>query len=185
MNEPSANERRYQGGADRLLSPERVSLMEVPRVVGICLEAPAPGSVLDVGTGSGLWAEAFASHGLRASGIDPNPELLARAKALVKGVEFRKGSAEALPYADASFDLVFLGHVLHETDDPLAALREARRVARLRVAVLEWPYREEDRGPPLAHRLEPSRIVSLAQAAGFSSVERLTLSHMELFRLAP
>ena len=34
-----------------------------------------------------------------------------------------------------------LGHVLHETDDPVAALVEARRAARLRVVVLEWPYR--------------------------------------------
>jgi ubiquinone/menaquinone biosynthesis C-methylase UbiE len=157
--------------------------MEVPRVVDLCIAAPACASVLDVGTGTGIWAEAFASRGLRVEGIEPNPELLSAAVSFVMGVDFKKGNAESLPYAAASFDLVFLGHVLHETDDPLAALNEAKRVARLRVAVLEWPYREEDKGPPLAHRLQPERIIALAEKAGFTKIERCALSHMELYRL--
>jgi ubiquinone/menaquinone biosynthesis C-methylase UbiE len=185
VNEASDHEKRYQGAADRLRAPERLVLMEVPRVVELCLAAPGCVSVLDVGTGTGIWAEVFASRGLRAEGIEPNPELLARAVSLVTGVDFKKGSAEALPYAAAAFDLVFLGHVLHETDDPLAALNEARRVARIRVAILEWPYRDEERGPPLAHRLQPERLIALAEQAGFTTIERLALSHMELYRLTP
>jgi methylase of polypeptide subunit release factors len=47
--------------------------MEVPRVVDLCLVAPACASVLDVCTGTGIWAEAFASRGLTAAGIEPNP----------------------------------------------------------------------------------------------------------------
>lgn len=183
-DEPT-HQRRFQGAAEKLRAPEMLALMEVPRVIQLCLESLDATSVLDVGTGTGIWAEAFASRGLRAAGLEPNPELLSGAMALVTGVEFRKGSAEALPYDAASFDLVFLGHVLHETDDPATALKEARRVARRRVAVLEWPYREEDRGPPLGHRLQPSRVVSLAEEAGFTTIERLTLSHMELYRLTP
>jgi ubiquinone/menaquinone biosynthesis C-methylase UbiE len=184
VNQSSGHERRYCAAADRLRAPERLTLMEVPRVVDLCLETLQPASLLDVGTGTGVWAEAFASRGVRVSGVEPNPELLARAVSLVTGVDFQKGTAETLPYASASFDLVFLGHVLHETDDPLAALKEARRVARLRVAVLEWPYREEDRGPPLAHRLQPARVVALSKEAGFTTVERIVLSHMDLYRLA-
>jgi ubiquinone/menaquinone biosynthesis C-methylase UbiE len=184
-HEPAGHEKHFQGAAERLRAPARLALMEVPRVVDLCLAVPGCSSVLDVGTGTGLWAEAFASRGLAAAGVEPNPALLALAVSLVTGVDFRKGSAESLPWAAASFDLVFLGHVLHETDDPLAALTEARRVARVRVAVLEWPYREEDKGPPLAHRLQPDRVVALAEQAGFTQVERLALSHMDLYRLAP
>jgi ubiquinone/menaquinone biosynthesis C-methylase UbiE len=103
----------------------------------------------------------------------------------VPGADLREGIAEKLPFADGSFDLVFLGHVLHETDHPADALSEARRVARLRVAVLEWPYQEEEHGPPLTHRLEPSVILALAKAAGFRAAERLTLSHMDLYRFTP
>ena len=100
------------------------------------------------------------------------------------GADFREGIAESLPFENGSFDLVFLGHVLHETDDPVAALREARRVARLRVAILEWPYRREEHGPPLEHRLRPRRIASLARAAGFTSIERIRMSHMDFYRLS-
>lgn len=183
MHTEPEHERRYRAGADRLRAPDRVALLEVPRVVGRCTEGLSIASVLDVGTGTGIFAEAFAAAAKRVEGIDPNTELLARARTLVPGVTFIEGTAESLPFADASFDLVFLGHVLHETDHPGDALSEARRVARLRVAVLEWPYRSEERGPPLAHRLEPAAITALAKAAGFRKIERLTLSHMELYRL--
>ncbi len=190
MTEPgvkpeSSHERRYHGGPDRLRSPQRIALLEAPRVVALCSEGLRVGSVLDVGTGTGVFAEAFANGTRRVTGIDPDVELLTRARSLVPGVEFMEGIAEKLSFADGSFDLVFLGHVLHETDHPAAALSEARRVARLMVAVLEWPYREEEHGPSLAHRLEPSAILALAKDAGFTSIERLTLSHMDLYRLAP
>jgi ubiquinone/menaquinone biosynthesis C-methylase UbiE len=178
------HERRYGGGADRLRSPDRVRLLEVPRVVAVSAEGLTVSSVLDVGTGTGLFAEAFAGLGARVTGVDPNTELLARARELVPGAQFREGIAESLPYPDSSFDLVFYGLVLHETDDTLRALSEARRVSRLRVAVVEWPYREEEHGPPLAHRLEPERVIELARSAGFGTVERLTLSHVELFRMS-
>jgi hypothetical protein len=51
--------------------------------------------------------------------------------------------------------------------------------------VLEWPYVDEDKGPPLAHRLRPSGIESLARRAGFSAVQRTELAHMHLYRLTP
>jgi len=34
-----------------------------------------------------------------------------------------------MPFPDGAFDLVFMGLLLHEADDNLAALREAQRVA--------------------------------------------------------
>ena len=36
---------------------------------------------------------------------------------------------EKLPFEDKAFDLAFMGHVLHEADDLLTALKEAQRVA--------------------------------------------------------
>jgi len=174
-------ERRFQGEADRLRAPERIELLEVPRVVRRCLAGQDLATALDVGTGTGVFAEAFAASKLRVAGIDPNPVLLERARALVPAASFTEGVAENLPFPDASFDLVFLGLVLHETDDPARALAEARRVTTRRVAILEWPYVSEEKGPPLGDRLDPSRIEALAAAAGFSRVERVPLSHLELF----
>jgi ubiquinone/menaquinone biosynthesis C-methylase UbiE len=140
-------------------------------------------NVLDVGSGTGIFAEAFSLRGLDVAGVDTNVELLNVARSRVPLAQFQEGSAEALPYRDDSFDLVFLGHLLHETDDPLAALKEARRVARGRVMVLEWPYRAEDQGPPLKHRLSPVVVAHLGRHAGFQSIESLTLDHMDLYRL--
>lgn len=179
-----SHERRFHGNADRLRSPERLALLEVERVVGLCLEGVSASRVLDVGTGTGVFAEAFQAEGMQVSGVDANPALLERARELVPSADFRSGRAEDLPFPDASFDLAFLGHVLHETDDPLRALEEAKRVATKRVVVLEWPYIEDGHGPPLAHRLAPETVIEMANRAGLKSVDHTRLSHMDLYRMA-
>jgi ubiquinone/menaquinone biosynthesis C-methylase UbiE len=178
------HERRYGSAAERLRAPTRLALLEIPRVVSLCTEGINTARVLDVGTGTGVFAEAFAQNGCEVTGIDPNADLLAVARRHVAGA-FVAGTAEKLPFEDRSFDLVMMGHVLHETDDRAAALREARRVARHRVAILEWPFVEEEQGPPLAHRLRETEIRSLAHEAGFAAIDRTILSHMHLYRLAP
>ena len=147
------HEKRFAGDVERLRSSERVERLEVERVTALCLEGGQFTSVLDIGTGSGLFAESFSKKGLEVSGVDASPEMLAAARQFVPKGDFRAGTAEALPYPDGSFDLVFLGLVLHESDDPLKAIQEAHRVARQRVGILEWPYEEAVFGPPLAHRL--------------------------------
>ena len=177
------NERRFNRPLDRLRAPERLARLEVERVVDLCLEGITVEQALDVGTGTGVFAEAFVARGIETTGIDLNPEMVAAASALVPAAQFVMAPAEAPPFPDGSFDLVFLGHVLHETDDARRALREARRLARVRVAVLEWPYREEEIGPPLAHRLKAEDVKALATEVGFTAAETLPLSHMVLFRM--
>jgi len=90
-----------------------------------------------------------------------------------------------MPFADREFDLVVLAHVLHETDEPLKALREARRVARQRVVIVEWPYVEEEHGPPLEERLRAEDIRGLVAEAGFTAVDSPALGHMQMYRLTP
>ncbi len=146
------HEKRFDGGIEKLRAPERVARLEVERVVNLCLEGVNIESVLDVGTGSGLFAEAFFRRGLMVTGIDANPDMLPAARYYVPQGDFRQAEAEALPFAEASFDLVFLGLLLHESDTPLKVLQETRRVSQGRVCILEWPYIEAEFGPPLAHR---------------------------------
>lgn len=177
------HERRFHGEADRLRSAERIALLEIDRVVALAVADLRAPRVLDVGTGTGLFAEAFAAKGLAVAGIDTNPAMLRAARRFVPSGDFREGAAEAIPYGDKMFDLVFLGHVLHEVDNPVAALEEARRVSTNRVAVLEWPYLEEEQGPPLAHRLNVATVISVAKRAGFGQVEHLKLAHMDLYRM--
>jgi ubiquinone/menaquinone biosynthesis C-methylase UbiE len=176
------HERRYTAEIERLRSPQRVELLEVERVVDLALAGINAQNVLDVGTGSGIFAEAFANKGLRVTGIDPNADMLDAAQGFVPGGIFHQGTIEDIPLADKSFDLVFLGHVLHESDDLLTALTESKRCAKHRVAVLEWPYKQEESGPPIEHRLKTEDILTTAKTIGFSQMETIQLHHHVLFR---
>ncbi|MBI5021996.1 MAG: class I SAM-dependent methyltransferase [Ignavibacteriales bacterium] len=178
------HERRFSGDADRLRRPERMALLEVELVVELSIEGLKVKNLLDVGTGTGIFAEAFTKHKIQVTGIDPNIELLEIAKSIVPEAQFQKGVAEDIPYPDDSFDIVILIHVLHETDNIFKALTEAKRVARKRVVVLEWPYLDEEQGPPIEHRLKSEEIEKNATAAGFH-IEKFQLKHMDFYRLNP
>ena len=107
--------------------------------------------------------------------------MLKAAKKFVAQGKFRKGIVEKIPYKDKSFDLVLLSHVLHESDDVPKALTETKRCASQRVVVLEWPFREEEVGPPLEHRLDSANVETIARRVGFRHVKTIELMHMILF----
>ena len=91
------HEKIFEGGVERLRAPEWVALLEVERVAARCLDAADIKSVLDVGVGSGLFAEVFIRHGLDVAGVDVNPEMIVAAKQFVPEGDFRESTAEALP----------------------------------------------------------------------------------------
>jgi len=107
------HERRFEGDRGRLRSPERVARLELEKIVELCLAEAELSSVLDIGTGTGLFAEAFVRRGMQVSGVDANPAMLPVARGFVPAGDFRVATAEAMPFSDGSFDLVFLGLVLH------------------------------------------------------------------------
>ena len=177
------HEHRFHGDISRLRSPERLAWLEVDRVVELSTQGDHLHRVLDVGTGSGIFAEAFTRLGLEVEGLDANPEMLAAARDLVAGVRFQEGTAESLPYPDSSFDLVFMGLLFHETDDRPKAMQEAARVARQRVAVLEWPYEQQDFGPGLDTRLTEKEIGDLATQAGLTVGQVVRLNSLVFYLL--
>jgi ubiquinone/menaquinone biosynthesis C-methylase UbiE len=101
--------------------------------------------VLDLATGTGITAIAARERGAKVTGVDLTPELLAVAQKKAKDegfddIEFREGDAEALPFADASFDVVLstCGHMFAPDQPRVAA--ELARVTRPggRVVFLAW-----------------------------------------------
>jgi len=94
--------------------------------------AAAIGRVLEVGVGSGLNFPLYDKQVEIVFGIDPSPRLLAiaRRRAAAAGIraEFLQGSATAIPLADNTVDTVVMTWTLCSIADPLAALREMRRV---------------------------------------------------------
>ena len=101
--------------------------------------------VLDVGCGTGVVAITAAQRGAKVSGLDLTPELLERARENARiakvNVDFIEGDAEALPYPDASFDVVLsqFGHIF--APRPAIAVKEMLRVLGSggRIAFSTWP----------------------------------------------
>jgi ubiquinone/menaquinone biosynthesis C-methylase UbiE len=177
-------DRRYQGEPDDLRSNERLALLEVDRVVTLSIEGLALGRILDVGTGTGIFAEAFLARGFEVVGVDADGAMLELARQHVPEAAFKQAPAKAIPYDNGQFDLSFLGLLLHETNDPVQALREARRVSRSRVVVLEWPCVNDGHGPPLEHRLSVERVLDIAKRAEMQYVDHQRLTHTDLYRMA-
>jgi ubiquinone/menaquinone biosynthesis C-methylase UbiE len=177
------HEHRFHGAVTRLRSPERLAWLEVNQVTELSLQGGNLQHGLDVGTGTGIFAEAFAQAGLKVEGLDANPEMLAAARELVPGVHFQEGIAESLPYPDAAFDLVFMGLLFHEADDRPKALQEAARVASQRVAMLEWPYEQQTVGPGLDERLTEQQISDLATQARLIVTQVVHLKTLVLYIL--
>ncbi|MEW6414872.1 MAG: class I SAM-dependent methyltransferase [Pseudomonadota bacterium] len=100
--------------------------------------AAQPGErLLDVGCGTGWFSRRAAADGLTVTGVDPNAEWLAYARAHGPGIAWLGGDARALPFADASFDHVLSMAALCFVDDERQAVAECVRVARRRFA-LGW-----------------------------------------------
>lgn len=100
----------------------------------VALVAPHLGlRVLDVATGAGAVALAFAPHVASVVGVDISPAMLERAERArlarrCDNVHFRWGEAAALFFPDRSFDLVTCRDLLHYLADAGAALDRCRKV---------------------------------------------------------
>ena len=94
------------------------------------------GSILDVGTGPGwlLLKLHQLSPGLRLTGVDASPSMVAAArKNLAKArlseiIAVKEGEASDMPFADSSFDLVVSTGSIHHWKDPKAGLNGVYRV---------------------------------------------------------
>lgn len=86
------------------------------------------GKILDVGCAYGYDLIYYSKKCKGVFGVDPNEELIKKAKLDYPNIEFRVGPAENLPFKDKTFDLVIMGDVLEHVDDEVKSLSEAYRV---------------------------------------------------------
>jgi SAM-dependent methyltransferase len=96
--------------------------------------------LLDVGCGAGTTAQVAAASGVRASGIDAAEAMIAVARERHPQSDFHVGDMEALPFADATFDVVTGFNAFQYAANPVVALAEAARVTRAGglVAITTW-----------------------------------------------
>jgi ubiquinone/menaquinone biosynthesis C-methylase UbiE len=91
-------------------------------------------SLLEMGMGSGWLVILAAERGLRAAGLEHNPELaeLARERARDAGVsiDIHVGSAESYPLEAGAYDIVVANSLLEHVPDYRAAIQNAYRALR-------------------------------------------------------
>ncbi|MPZ97637.1 MAG: methyltransferase domain-containing protein [Propionibacteriales bacterium] len=108
--------------------------------------ASPPGTVLDVATGTGAVATRLTQRcpAAQVVGLDLTEQMLheARRRLVSRGraVRLVTGSAERLPFADATFDALSVTYLLRYVTDPAATIHELVRVVRPggRVASMEF-----------------------------------------------
>ena len=99
--------------------------------------------MLDVGCGTGALLHPLSQRypGARLTGVDPVPEMLEVARRrLPHEVDLRVGWAESLPFEHEQFDVVVSCNAFHYFRDPVAALREMRRILAPggRLVITDW-----------------------------------------------
>lgn len=148
---------------------------------------PRDWTVADLGCGTGNISELLAPRCEKVCAVDLSEPMLAAARKRLKGVanvQFLAGALEKLPLETGSVDAAICALVLHHVKEPLAALREMRRILRttrsggmlLVIDMLEHGREEFRQQMGHAHLgFSPDTIQRLMHEAGFGSTRVDTL----------
>jgi len=146
----------------------RANRRAAARVIGL-LDVQPGDRVLEIGFGPGVALGALAERASpgTVAGIDPSREMVAQASARNAAamragrVALRQGSADNLPFAGNSFDEVVAINSVQVWPDPVAGLREVRRVLKPggRLALGFTPYAAQSN----------AAVTAAIAAAGFGS----------------
>lgn len=126
--------------------------------------------VLEVGCGPGLLTRELGARGCNATGVDRSPRMLRYARrrsASAENVVFHRAAAQALPFADGTFDVALAASLINIADDPPAVARELARVTR---------------GGGRVSLLVPGRAMSRESAEAYIAAHRLNGLGAELLR---
>ena len=157
-------------------------------------EAGPDDTSLDVACGPGLLACAFARVVRHAVGIDLTPAMLDQARKTqaeqrLSNVSWQQGDVNALPFPGAHFSIVTSRFAFHHLLNPLAALKEMKRVLKPggRVIVADMApaadkadalnAEERLRDPSHVRAMPPAELQALFNRTG------LPLARMESYRL--
>ena len=163
----------------RLNDPGREKMLD-PALLWKGFGVDRPGSVVDLGAGTGFFAVRFIPHLARGGTIwacDTDPAMVAWMEkhlspaqlAHVRPLEVEE-NAVGLP--DGFADLVYLVNVFHELEDAPRMLGELLRLLKpgAPLAVVDWKNEPMEHGPPVDHRVDRGTIRTGMERAGLQGV---------------
>lgn len=164
---------------ERLNNPKRLEILDLQRVIShFGLQRDM--TLADIGTGTGLFAEAFLkllpeAHcyalDIRHEAIEwikSNRETYKDGRLIPKLMEESK-----TPLEGRTIDFVFMITLHHELEEPVELMKECRRILRPGGKVLIADWRRDDMEPdgaPHHHRIEPELAILHLEAAGFDDI---------------
>ncbi|MBI3817707.1 MAG: class I SAM-dependent methyltransferase [Planctomycetes bacterium] len=142
-----------------------------------------PGRVLDVGCAAGYFLSVAKANGWNCTGVEVSP-LVAKFARERYQLDVREGALTEQHFEPASFDLITLWDVVEHLPDPVAILREARRLlapggkilietqnVRSRFARWMGPKWHHYKHAEHIYHFDPDTIQKLLAAAGFERIE--------------
>ncbi|MDX6609341.1 MAG: hypothetical protein QOF85_1266 [Solirubrobacterales bacterium] len=118
---------------------ERAATHIAEQRAGWLLGLAPPGPLLELGPGRGFFLDAVRRRGFDPIGVEPSPELAARARSDF-GVEVKQGFLDEVDLPRDCFDNICMFHVLEHVEEPLALLRQlAGRLRTDGLLVIEVP----------------------------------------------
>lgn len=159
----------------------RADRLEKQLLAGLLRDFPNAMTVLDVGCGTGHFSRWLSDRGLRVVGVEISPAMLG-AISIGDNVSYVLADALMLPFADRSFDLAVFVTTLEFISDPVRALREAIRVARLglllgvlnRCSLLAVKRKASGKPPwDMASFFSPNEVAGLVQHAAGRRMKRM------------
>jgi len=141
-----------------------------------------PGDTLaDIGSGDGYFsipAARMVSQSGKIYALDASAEAISELKAAASAASLTNiqtaiGEAETTLLCKGCADVVLMANVLHDFNDPVAALKNARLMLKPggKLADLDWKKeREQLHGPPFAKRFNQEKATVLLIQAGFKII---------------
>lgn len=153
-------------------NPEAI-LRAIGLKAGICF--------IDVGCNDGFFtlpAARMVGEGGKVIATDIDEEALERLKSKLRAegitnTEVIAGPAEEVIAGDSCADTIFFGTVLHDFQDPLAVLKNAKHMLKDDGIIYDYDWRKQDSpsGPPFAIRFSQEHVAELAAQAGLTVAE--------------
>ncbi len=160
-----------------LNDPKRLEILDLQMVCSHFL-LQKDMTLVEIGTGTGLFAEAFLNllPEARCYALDIVPEMLEWLTNNRETYKSRRLIPQLMEESKTSLqdniaDFLFMISLHHELEEPVELLKDCRRVLKPggKILIADWRKDATD-GPPVHHRIEPEFAVSHLELAGFEDI---------------